>query len=392
MPGHPLLRTRAVRQVFPYSGLRPLESLLAAIEATQPRIIIPCDDRGVGHLHELHAHARAQGPSGRVLMGLIERSLGPPESYTVVSNRYELLKLAAEEGLLVPPTHLVGTTADLEAWQKQHSFPFVLKADGTYGGRGVRIAQTLAQSEQCFQELTNLFSAGRVIKRLCVNRDPFWLRSYWSRFRPPVIVQSHINGHPANCAVVCWEGRVLSGISVEVVSAEETTGPACVVHVVENREMMHAAERIAGRLGLSGFFGLDFMIEDESEAAYLIEMNPRCTPVCHLQLGSGRDMIGALWAQLSGRPATHTPAVTENEQIAYFPQARNCEHELLNASFFDIPENEPELVRELLDPWPERTLIFRTTNYLYHFMTSDAEHKPVEALNRNPKRAAKPVS
>src|SRR5262249_24997060 len=50
---HPLLKTDAVRRVFPYSAFQPLKSLLAAIEATKPTVIIPCDDRSVLHLHEL---------------------------------------------------------------------------------------------------------------------------------------------------------------------------------------------------------------------------------------------------------------------------------------------------------------------------------------------------
>jgi hypothetical protein len=368
-PGHPLLKTRAVQQAFPYSGLRPLDSLVDAIEAADPQIIIPCDDRGVQHLHELHARACQPGASGTTLAILIERSLGRPESYPIVSNRYELLKIASEEGLQVPETKLVNTVDDLKSWQERRTFPVVLKADGTSGGRGVKIAHTLAQAERFFLELTNQFSAARAIKRLCVNRDAFWLRPCWNRLRPPVIAQSHIAGRPANCAVVCWEGEVLSGISVEVVSTQELTGPARIVRVVDSRPMMLAAERIARRLSLSGFFGLDFMIQDESDVAYLIEMNPRCTPVSHLQLGKGQDMIGPFRARLSSRPLVPTPEATQNDLIAYFPQARNSEQELLNSSFLDVPEGEPELVQELLNPWPERTLVFRATSHLDQIVT-----------------------
>jgi carbamoylphosphate synthase large subunit len=67
--------------------------------------------------------------------------------------------------------------------------------------------------------------------------------------------------------------------------------------------MRLAAERIAYRLGLSGSFGLDFMIEDASLETYLIELNPRCSPLSHLQHGEERDLISALWAQLSRIPA-----------------------------------------------------------------------------------------
>ena len=113
---HPLLKTRAVRQVFPYSGLRPLKSLSAAIEAVNPQIVIPCDDRAVQHLHELHAQKHGLGPAGNQMAALIERSLGLPESYPVVFARRDLLKIAREEGLRVPDTEPVGNLNDLKSW------------------------------------------------------------------------------------------------------------------------------------------------------------------------------------------------------------------------------------------------------------------------------------
>ncbi len=362
--GHPLLKTRAVNRTFGYSGVRPLESLLAAIDATDPEMIVPCDDRGVEHLHELHARAGSLGSGGSKVQALIERSLGPPASYPIVSSRYHLLRIAQEEGLRVPETHVVGSADDLKSRYAGSTLPWVLKADGTFGGRGVKVAHTLEQAKRFLSELHRLFGTGRVIKRLCVNRDPFWLLPWWNRFRPSVVLQAHIQGRPANCAVVCWQGKVLAGFGVEVVSADGLTGPASVVRVVENSEMMLCAERIARRLGLSGFFGLDFMIEDGTRDLYLIEMNPRSTPLCHLRLGPGRDMVGALYTQLSGCAGPVTPPVTQNEMIAYFPQAWTSKSEFLQSSFQDIPQGEPELIQELLEPWPNRSLLFRASNWL----------------------------
>jgi len=89
--GHPLFKIRGLRQAFVYSPLRPLDSLAAAIKRVSPAIIIPCDDRSVGHLHELHASARLQGPSGRGVADTIERSLGPRKatpSYPIATSFY----------------------------------------------------------------------------------------------------------------------------------------------------------------------------------------------------------------------------------------------------------------------------------------------------------------
>jgi ATP-grasp domain len=361
MHGHPLLKTGVVRQVYPYSALRPLDSLIRAIEEIGPNLVIPCDDRGVRHLHELYVWAIQQGFAAKGMAELIERSLGSPESYPVVSARYELLMVADEEGFRVPQTELVRELRDLEAWQATHTFPWVLKADGTWGGRGVRIVNTPEEAERFFREVSSPVRLRRVIKRMCVNRDPFWFEPWWESRKPAVIVQTHVQGSPANCGVVAWKGKVLGGIGVEVVSADGLTGPASVVRVVKNSKMMCCAERIARRLNLSGFFGLDFIIEAGTGEPYLIEMNPRCTPVSHLRLGKDHDMIGALWAQLAEQPVPQIPTVTENDMIAYFPQAWNCKSEFLQFCFQDIPQGKPDLIEEFLRPWPERSFLFQLT-------------------------------
>ena len=361
---HPLLKTRAVHKVFPYSGFRPLDSLASAIEATSPHIIIPCDDRAVQHLHQLYKLARMSGAASDCMATLIERSLGLPESYPIVSVRYSLLEIAREEGLRIPETQPIHTLDDLRSWGAEHPLPWVLKADGTWGGGGVKIARTPREAERFLKRIPRFFGTALAVKRLIVNRDPFWLLPSWSGWMPGVIVQSHIAGRPANCAVACWEGKVLAGIAAEVVSSDEPTGPAAVIRIVDSPEMMMCAERIARRLGLSGFFGLDFMIEAGSGISHLIEMNPRCTPLCHLRLGKGHDMIGALYEQLSGRPAPVTPCVSQNDMIAYFPEAWHGNSEILEKSFRDVPRGEPDLIKELLYASPNSTLLARAAKQL----------------------------
>jgi len=363
-PGHALLKTRAVQRTFNYSGFRPLHSLIAAIDAVDPDIIVPSCDRGIEHLHELYAFSQTQDPQGKKLAGLIERSLGSPASHSIVGSRFELLALAREQGICVPRTARVGTAQQLESWSAHEPFPWVLKADGTWGGGGVKIVHSHEQIRSSFTQLDRMFRLRRALKRLFVNRDSFGLRPWWQRSQHPVSVQSYIHGRPANCAVVCWQGRILAGIAVEVVASDGLTGPASIVRVVDNPEMMRAAARLAARLGLSGFFGLDFMIEERTGAAYLIEMNPRITPLCHLRLGPGRDMPAALHAELTGQTGVEPQSMTDNEMIAYFPQAWNGDHDLLSGCFHDVPQGEPELVQELLRPFPDRTFLFRLISHL----------------------------
>jgi|SRR5579871_457934 len=361
---HPLLKTRIVERAFHYDSLYPLESLTRAITETEPHIIIPFDDRTTQHLHELYDRTiQLDTTAATRIAKLIEHSLGSPESHPIVDDRGELIRVAQEEGVRVPDTCVINTADDLKSWSKGQRFPWILKAAGTWGGRGVKIANSLAHAEKILVELTSLFGTKRVIKRSIINRDSFSLRPWWKNAKPAVIVQSYINGREANYAAVSWQGKVLAGIGVEVVNTMGPTEPASIVRVVDNAEMKLAAERLVNRLGLSGFIGLDFMIEDRSHLAYLIEMNPRCTPPCHIQLGKGRDMIGALWSQLSGEVLQEMPPVTQNDLIAYFPQAWDSNSKFFETSYRDVPEDEPELLRELRQPWPSRSLLFRLFSY-----------------------------
>jgi len=377
---HPGLKTRAVARAFHFGSLHPLDSLQSAIEAARPAIVLPCDDRSVLFLHELHTRASMLGKGE--IAALITRSLGPADSFTTVASRFRLLKVAREEGVRVAETHAIDNPSDFEHWNQTQRFPWVMKVDGTTGGRGVEFVQAQDEAQQFLLKAHSLYRTTRIVKRLIVNRDSFLLRAWWRRVRPTVVVQGYIQGHPANCAVMCWEGRILAGISVDAVSADGATGPASVVRVVDNAEMMLAAERIARRLNLSGMFGLDFMVEEGSGDAYLIEMNPRCTPLCHLRLGKGRDMIGALISQLCGVPLQEAPPVTNNDLIAYFPQAWTSKSEFLQSSFQDAPWDQPELTQELLHPWPDRSFLY--TAYQLIWTRLFQPRSPLEGLASKP--------
>src|SRR5262249_15378584 len=147
----------------------------------------------------------------------------------------------------------------------------------------------------------------------------------------------------------------------EVLAAAYATGPAKVVRRINNSEMTSAASKIAEKLHLSGFFGLDFIIEERTGAMYLLEMNPRPTPLTHIRLGPGTDMVGALLAVLSGQSLPMTSPSDQNghEVIAYFPQVSSLDDELPTSTVHDFPHGEPKLADALVNPFPQRTLLYR---------------------------------
>jgi hypothetical protein len=132
-----------------------------------------------------------------------------------------------------------------------------------------------------------------------------------------------------------------------VLNKRISTGPSTVLRVIEHPEMASAVTKIVRRLQLSGIHGFDFMLESQTDHAYMIEINPRSTQVGHLTLGPGRDLPAALFASVSGTKIQEAPALTDKSVIALFPQEwlRNPTSSLLRTGYHDVPWKEPELIR-----------------------------------------------
>jgi hypothetical protein len=345
---HPLRKTRSVSRSHVYYGLAPLLSFARAIAIAQPDFIVSGDDLATEHLHRLHAQEKRKGNSESPICALIERSLGSPESFPVVNARAAFMDLAQQEGLRVPPTQVIGNTDDLRTWVTRMGLPTVLKANGTSGGDGVRIARTLTEAERFFKELQAPPLLARAAKRAILDQDKTLVWPSILRRRSVVNAQAFVAGHEATSATVCWKGNVLAGLHFEVVNKASSRGHATVVRLIENEEMSAAVEGMVRRLNLSGLYGFDFMLEAETGNAYLVETNPRATQVGHLSLGPGRDIPAALYAAVSGKALQAGPKATEKDTIALFPQEwiRDPESPFLRSAYHDIPWDEPELIRD----------------------------------------------
>jgi hypothetical protein len=344
---HPLRATSALRRMHSYRGLSPLASIERAIASANPDLLIPCDDLAARQLHEVHERARRQHNQGSAICGLIERSLGAPESFLVVYARTAFVQAAQVEGVRVPRTALVRNADELNAWTGAGTVPVVLKSDGSSGGEGVRIVQTAEEAVRAFRRLQAPPQLLRGVKRALIDRDKTLIWPSIFRSRWVVNAQEFVPGREATSLTACWNGAVLASLHFEVIHKLSSSGPATVLRLVENAEMAGATVKMARRLGLSGFHGFDFMLEENTANAYLIEINPRTTQVGHLTLGPGRDLPAALYAAVSGQNVRPAAKLTEKDTIALFPGewTRNPESAFLRSAYHDVPWEEPNLVR-----------------------------------------------
>ena len=249
-----------------------------------------------------------------------------------------------------PDIQPVSGIVDLRSWGDRHAFPWVLKIDGSWGGNGVRIVNSLDEADKAFWHMSRPVDAVTAIGQALLHRNFFLLPPWLARTHPPVSVQSYIAGTPANCAVATWNGEVLAGVAVETVVTVSTTGPAAVVRVVEGTAMLDAASRLTRALRLTGLVGFDFMIEKTTGRPFVIEINPRSVPLSHIAFGENRDVAQALVRQLTGEPRTLRTPLPPHELIAYFPALweQDPNSPFLVQGYHDVPWDEPDLLHALL--------------------------------------------
>ena len=353
--GHPV-RTVPGVTVFEQSAFRPTQALSAAIAACSPAMIIPADDRAVSNLHRLHREGSDTERS------LVERSLGSPHGYPVTTSRLRLLALARQLEIPVPDDQAIATAADLDDWLARTPGPWVLKVDGSWAGAGVQIATTRKKAHAAFCALGRRVNGRTALTRILVNHDPFSAADWLQGGGQQVSAQRYVRGWPGNLAMFCQDGEMLAASVAEAVACGGATGPSTIVKLVDRPEFVEGARRLARELRLTGFHGLDFMVEEATGRAMLIELNPRLTALSNIRIDAGRDLVGAAATILSGiacEPPAHRPS---GELVAHFPNAwqwhRNDPR--LAACFQDVPWDEPALMAEMLRPgWPERPLLAR---------------------------------
>jgi hypothetical protein len=339
--GDPLNRVSGIGPLYRYRAFDSGQLLARAIADLRPDLIIPCDDRAVWQLHE----AFERYPSFRPL---IEASLGDASAYESIRSRVDFMRVARELGLRSPDTCRVVSAADVAAWQITASRPAVVKLDGTWGGAGVRIVTSTEEAVSSMGALLRPQRPGTAWKRYLVNGDPlaFWERK--SASRPVVSLQRFIPGRPANAMLACWQGELLGLVAVEVIASQGPTGAATIVRLIDHPEITEAARRVTARLRLSGFHGLDFILEEATGSAFLIELNPRCTQLGHLILPAQGDLAGILCRGLGLQTAPLPEREIDGDLVGFFPQAAawNPYNPYLKLAQHDIPWSEPALIHD----------------------------------------------
>lgn len=303
-------------------------ALLDAMEHCRADLVIPTDDTTILLLHTAAMVARRSGRSASV-HATLQRSLGNATYCPTVRSRKLLAAFAAQVGVRQPQFAAVFTEADALQFASDHGYPVVLKVEESAAGFGVFI---------CRDEVALRAAL------LQASRHP-------AIFAAGLLAQTFVEGRTAMRVVAVQDGRVLGGLSaIKLETWPSSTGPSTCVEFIEHAEMRATTETLLSKLGYSGFASLDFMLDSEGRA-YLIELNPRPTPIAHLGERLGSCLCRHLHAALTGQPSKAGEPQGLPSRVALFPQEwvrdQNSRH-LESGVFHDVPWDEPDLVEGYL--------------------------------------------
>ena len=387
---HSLRELRSVGKTYRYHALAADSSLLAAIRKSEPDLVVPCDEHAVLALHRIACRLKprrqrragaAQAPPSpahlseasaldddRWLEAVLERSLAPTESYRYLDSRSELLKLAKRAGINAPYSADVRSLDELFLWLKGHGYPAFLKADGTYGGEGVLRIRDYEEARTAYETLCCPPSTQRILKRSLVDQDLRLLLAYLRRERPQISVHQGITGPDANATMFCWRGEMLAMVGAKVVRTLYDRGPSTMIEITDHPGMRQIGKRLASALQLSGFFGIDFIIEEKTNKPFLIEMNARATQTSHLRFGENRDLSAAAVAALTDQPA-QAVRTCPIDTVALFPHGWSKTQSSASWPRFyhDVPWSEPSLVRRCLEDFPDQMQALGLADYSRSF-------------------------
>ena len=306
------------------------------VNATSPDLVLPCDDTSFRLMQMLVYSPPAHLPPAQRhdLVAPVTASLGNPAFYRMSVDKTLLSPAAERLGVRVPPHRLVAEPREAEAFAAEHGYPLVLKRGHSTAGEGVAICSDPAQIAQAFAKLTQ--------------GDPTGIPDAQGAH---LLAQANIPGKIRYYAGVAWKGELVSGMAVEKLAGEHK-GPSSVSRYFRSDELRNFSARLARGFEMSGIFAPEFAIDARTGEAYLLELNRRMTHGTHRGAAMDVDAGAALFAAVTGTPATTRADLDEGEEhlCVHFPQewVRDPESHWLTDHAVDVPWDEPELLEAMV--------------------------------------------
>jgi len=323
-----------------------VHAFAAAVAATSPRIVVPCDDMAFRMLRML-----ALTPPPRIrqdlklrLAALIRESLGDPAYYGTSTDKTLLPAAATALGVRVPPFAVCNGADDIAAFAATQAWPVVVKRRHGFAGQGVAICVDRNDVARALAA----FAAADANDLVEPTAGPACY-----------LAQAHLPGRTQYFQGAAWNGRLRAGYAGEkIIANPEPTGPPTVTRYFRSPRLRAMTEQLVSGFGISGHFVVEFRVDERTQDVYLIEINRRISPATHLGALRNVDLCAALYAAIEGTASTSREDLAEGEGgiNVFFPGEwlRDPQSRYLRDYPVDVPWDEPELIEALLAMRHER--------------------------------------
>lgn len=323
--------------------------LSETIEAFEPVLVIPGDERSVYCLHKIVRSAEAGQLKfiASKTLEMIRRSLCNPKFYEATNNKNVTQHVAKSLGIRVPEQFVVCNPESAIYAANKLGYPLVLKKGIGEAGLGVRVCPT---EEQLLDSLKlPLFKHPTPYKRLI--RKALGREISWVPNNEALALQQYVSGTPAVHCVAAIKGKVLAGYTaIKECIHPHPTGQATRIRFINQPEIADGVDKFIAHTSYTGFGDFEFLVEENTSLPYFLECNPRPSTMFHLGKRIGVDLGQAMFAGLSNQAYSPTPSIDEQQEIVLFPQEwrRNPQSSYLSSELHDVPWDDPLLLQAYL--------------------------------------------
>lgn len=323
--------------------LRLFREILGVWDA---QLIVPGDERTLFFFHKIIQ----TDSQGALLDGAMEDlifSFGNLDWHVEAVSKRLTLQTAARLGIRTPRFARLLSLPHAISCANKFGWPVVLKKSSGFAGQGVWFCKNEEELTGTYHEVNRPgywdtipllypFRIGSSSRRACLSDDS-------------LTVNEAVRGVPAAVAVVAANGKMLGAVAaLKVKCHPDAKSPSSVMRFIRNESMFEAAQKLVNHWGVTGFVGFDFIVDDNG-AAYLLECNPRPTPLSYMGRQSGCDLCLCLRQYLTGE-SIPAPSAPSHEFVAHFPNEwqRDSESPYLHEAYHDVPWDDPALFYKLV--------------------------------------------
>ncbi|BAY13944.1 ATP-binding protein [Calothrix sp. NIES-2098] len=344
-----LSKTRYLNLHFPLATTKNasklLKQLVNTVQKWQPDMLIYGDETTVAFVHYIiHNLEKFISIIPNTILNLLKSSLGNPQFFAATLRKHLTLELASELGLRTPAIARVATPEQALQFVEANGYPVVLKKDFCWSGVGVKVCRNESELLSAIKDFQpHPPSLPKSFAKKFLQQD-------WFPTTEVLSVQQFIQGKTAMHPIVTLDGEVLAGfVAIKELTCSET-GPSSLIRLTNHAEMRATVLKLAKHFQYSGFASFDFLIDENTNYAYLVECNPRPVPICHLGARVSVDLCQALFNRLSGKSLEPQLTVQQEELVALFPQEwrRDRNSPYLHQVYHDVPWDDTSLLQAYL--------------------------------------------